>query len=368
MNWERMKDRLEQVLGIPAQELKLPDEVWEAAAKAENQEPGLCKSVVSDGKVCFFLYKESKFTVALAIDGSLMTRAERELVELMFELYREQGRKIPHASVSDEEKRALLLRDWCNEQLERGAEHAEVPESLIRQMPLHTRRVPFLLSGDYSPSRHVTYKDLKKLLETFFDEQIVLIPLNDKDWLIFGTEGLLSYDSEDKEEEESQEEALASLCFGLSDMLANEWVGECHIAVHPPTVPADSLIAVILALRETLLLGRTFQQSSHIHLPWALRLEKLLASAPENEKSGYLEHVLGGYDYLLDAETISTLETFFQLDCNVSETAKKLYIHRNTLLYRLDKFKQETSLDVRGFQDAVLVKIALQLYKVTKRK
>jgi DNA-binding PucR family transcriptional regulator len=78
--------------------------------------------------------------------------------------------------------------------------------------------------------------------------------------------------------------------------------------------------------------------------------------------------VLGGYDYLLDAETISTLETFFQLDCNVSETAKKLYIHRNTLLYRLDKFKQETSLDVRSFQDAVLVKIALQLYKVTKRK
>jgi len=56
------------------------------------------------------------------------------------------------------------------------------------------------------------------------------------------------------------------------------------------------------------------------------------------------------------------------LDCNVSETAKKLYIHRNTLLYRLDKFKQETGLDVRTFNDAVLVKIALLLYKVTKRK
>lgn len=52
----------------------------------------------------------------------------------------------------------------------------------------------------------------------------------------------------------------------------------------------------------------------------------------------------------------------------MSETAKKLYIHRNTLLYRLDKFKNETGLDVRTFHDAVLVKLALVLYKVTKRK
>ncbi|CRF29116.1 transcriptional regulator%2C CdaR [Mycobacterium tuberculosis] len=69
-----------------------------------------------------------------------------------------------------------------------------------------------------------------------------------------------------------------------------------------------------------------------------------------------------------DPETMTTLEHFFQLDCNVSETAKKLYIHRNTLLYRLDKFKQETGLDVRTFHHAVLVKIAMLLYKVTKRK
>ncbi|GJM80639.1 hypothetical protein HMSSN139_31350 [Paenibacillus sp. HMSSN-139] len=55
------------------------------------------------------------------------------------------------------------------------------------------------------------------------------------------------------------------------------------------------------------------------------------------------------------------------MDCNVSETAKRLYIHRNTLLYRMDKFKQETGLDVRTFNDAVLVKLELLLYKVTKR-
>ncbi|WP_420871911.1 helix-turn-helix domain-containing protein [Cohnella rhizosphaerae] len=56
------------------------------------------------------------------------------------------------------------------------------------------------------------------------------------------------------------------------------------------------------------------------------------------------------------------------MDCNVSETAKRLFIHRNTLLYRLDKLKQEAGLDVRSFNDAILVRLLMLLYKVTKRK
>jgi DNA-binding PucR family transcriptional regulator len=71
---------------------------------------------------------------------------------------------------------------------------------------------------------------------------------------------------------------------------------------------------------------------------------------------------------VLDSETLMTLEQFFAMDCNVSETAKKLYIHRNTLLYRLDKFKNATGIDVRSFNDAVLIRVALLLYKVTKKK
>jgi carbohydrate diacid regulator len=98
-----------------------------------------------------------------------------------------------------------------------------------------------------------------------------------------------------------------------------------------------------------------------------LQLERLLNSIPEAQRSKYLEQSLKRADLFVESEMLSTLDTFFTLDCNVSETAKKLYIHRNTLLYRLDKLKQETGLDVRQFRDAVLVKIILLLYKVTKR-
>jgi len=85
-------------------------------------------------------------------------------------------------------------------------------------------------------------------------------------------------------------------------------------------------------------------------------------------KGAFLRHTLPIKGNALDPETLATLEIFFEQDCSVSETAKQLYIHRNTLLYRLDKFKQETGLDVRTFRDAVLVRIAISLYKVTKRK
>jgi DNA-binding PucR family transcriptional regulator len=111
-----------------------------------------------------------------------------------------------------------------------------------------------------------------------------------------------------------------------------------------------------------------FYPGVSMHLPWQIRLEKLLNVLTEAEKQRFVSQVLKRTDQLPDTEMYVLLEQFFALDCNVSETAKILYIHRNTLLYRLDKFKQETGLDVRNFNDAVLVQVALLLYKVTKRR
>ena len=57
-------------------------------------------------------------------------------------------------------------------------------------------------------------------------------------------------------------------------------------------------------------------------------------------------------------EVINTVNGFLDNDFNASETARKLYIHRNTLMYRIDKLKQSTGLDVRVFDDALTFKIA----------
>lgn len=67
-----------------------------------------------------------------------------------------------------------------------------------------------------------------------------------------------------------------------------------------------------------------------------------------------------------DEETLSTIYKFFENSLNVSETSRQLFIHRNTLVYRLDKLQKSTGLDLRVFEDAITFKIALMVVKYMK--
>ncbi len=67
-----------------------------------------------------------------------------------------------------------------------------------------------------------------------------------------------------------------------------------------------------------------------------------------------------------DEETLTTIHKFFENNLNVSETSRQLYIHRNTLVYRLDKLQKSTGLDLRVFEDAITFKIALMVVKYMK--
>ena len=63
----------------------------------------------------------------------------------------------------------------------------------------------------------------------------------------------------------------------------------------------------------------------------------------------------------LDQETILTIQKFFDNSLNISETSRKLFIHRNTLVYRLDKIQKLTGLDLRQFDDAIIFKVAMMV-------
>ncbi len=67
----------------------------------------------------------------------------------------------------------------------------------------------------------------------------------------------------------------------------------------------------------------------------------------------------------LDQETLFTIQRFFENNLNVSETSRKLFVHRNTLVYRLEKIKRLTGLDLREFDDAIVFKVALMVKKVS---
>ena len=70
--------------------------------------------------------------------------------------------------------------------------------------------------------------------------------------------------------------------------------------------------------------------------------------------------------YRQDKKTLTTINKFFENSLNVSETSRQLYIHRNTLVYRLDKLQKSTGLDLRVFEDAITFKIALMVVKYMK--
>ena len=81
----------------------------------------------------------------------------------------------------------------------------------------------------------------------------------------------------------------------------------------------------------------------------------LLYQIDENIRQRYKKRVLGDMDQL----SIDTLKSFFYNDLNITKTAKYLYIHRNTLLYRLEKCKKETGLNPKKYSDAVKLQIAM---------
>ncbi len=65
----------------------------------------------------------------------------------------------------------------------------------------------------------------------------------------------------------------------------------------------------------------------------------------------------------IDEETLNTVNTFFENSLNISETARQLFIHRNTLIYRLNKLQRLTGLDVRNLDDAITFKLSVMVYK-----
>ena len=65
----------------------------------------------------------------------------------------------------------------------------------------------------------------------------------------------------------------------------------------------------------------------------------------------------------LDDDTLETINKFFENNLNVSETSRKLYVHRNTLVYRLEKIKKLTGLDLREFDHAIVFKVAMMVKK-----
>ncbi|MFC5530756.1 PucR family transcriptional regulator [Cohnella yongneupensis] len=363
MNKTRLQ-QLEQLLDAPVLPRVMTAAEWEREGGKRNPEVG--DTLVNPEGVRIIARVNGSEIHVLETAAKLTPLEERLLSYVL-----QNNNAKPQTASTDLERQARRLGEWIQQSVTAGEWRAEVPDRMELRNRLFDGMVPFLLSCEQVEDKEPTYTELEKTIRTFISDETLLIPLREHEWLVLSTDRVLTEAEAESDEvlgHEETKEVLASLAEGLHQLVTGEWGGECHIAVGEPIVPSENVVRIVGTLRETIFLGRKFHVGMQVHLPWLVHLERLLSGIPELVRSRFVEEMMGRPDLFTDSETITTLDAFFSMDCNVSETAKKLYIHRNTLLYRLDKIKHEAGLDVRSFNDAVLVRILLLLYKVTKRK
>ena len=110
--------------------------------------------------------------------------------------------------------------------------------------------------------------------------------------------------------------------------------------------------------------GRVFETKRTIISYENLGIGRLIYQLPTTLCEMFLREVFKKNPIdALDQETLFTINKFFENNLNVSETARKLFVHRNTLVYRLEKIKKLTGLDLREFDDAITFKVALMVKK-----
>ncbi len=119
--------------------------------------------------------------------------------------------------------------------------------------------------------------------------------------------------------------------------------------------------------RMALNVGRIFFEERQVIAYSSLGIGRLIYQLPIPLCKMFIREIFDGKspdDF--DEETLVTINKFFENSLNVSETSRQLYIHRNTLVYRLDKLQKSTGLDLRVFEDAITFKIALMVVKYMK--
>ncbi len=156
------------------------------------------------------------------------------------------------------------------------------------------------------------------------------------------------------------QESLRQMLFDMQGTLEAEAMISIDFAYDCIATSFVQLPNIFLNISSTMEIGKIFSDTERIHWAKDLGLGKLIYQLPIDVCREYLQdnfHGLGISD--MDEETLHTIHTFLDSGLSIAECARKLFLHRNTLIYRLDKIEQLTGLNIRNFDDAIICKIAL---------
>ena len=159
-------------------------------------------------------------------------------------------------------------------------------------------------------------------------------------------------------------EQLDELAHSMLDALPEERRAQALIAYGTIVSEIKDVSRSYKEARMALDVGKIFFEESKVIAYSSLGIGRLIYQLPIPLCRMFIKEIFetkSPDDF--DDETLTTINKFFDNNLNVSEPSRQLYIHRNTLVYRLDKLQKSTGLDLRVFEDAITFKIALMVVK-----
>ncbi|MCI8992141.1 MAG: PucR family transcriptional regulator [Eubacterium sp.] len=162
-------------------------------------------------------------------------------------------------------------------------------------------------------------------------------------------------------------EDLYKIADGIVNLFKGNEGRELHISFGTVVSEIKEVSRSYKEAKMALDVGKIFFEDKDVVAYAALGIGRLIYQLPIPLCKMFIKEIFDGKspdDF--DDETLATINKFFENSLNVSETSRQLYIHRNTLVYRLDKLQKSTGLDLRVFEDAITFKIALMVVKYMK--
>ncbi len=167
--------------------------------------------------------------------------------------------------------------------------------------------------------------------------------------------------------ENDTEEDIENIAKNIVDTLNSETLKNAYVSIGTSVTDLKSISNSFKEAKMALEVGKIFEEDKKIANYTKLGIGRLIYQLPNSLCKMFIDEVLQGVTIdQFDEETLTTASKFFENSLNVSETSRKLYIHRNTLVYRLDKLEKIIGIDLRNFDDAIVFKITLMVSKYMK--
>ncbi|WP_134682925.1 PucR family transcriptional regulator [Brevibacillus migulae] len=336
--WEKIVERIQQATGLAIQLDHCPSSEWERARAAVEQNKGeVVRHTLHQGHIWY-----------ISITSADWSQEARALLSLLLA-----------PSFPVEQTATELATSWLSSVLDQRLE--PIPASLEAKWQWREPRACFLIERLHA-NRPADVEQWQQLLQQFFPSSPapMLLPLSPAFFLLLVPASALP----EVDGWQGEEKGLwLHWGYTLHELLVAETMEMIRVGITLPIEAPSQLPIAVKSGLDTLRSVQLYRPKEMVAADWQFPLEKWAYSLPAALRE-QLHHTLGPQLSLSD-EQQEVLHALFSNQLNVSETARALFLHRNTLLYRLDKLKEKTGLDPREFSDAVFLRLAMLFRQIT---